>query len=91
MECVRFQGITEVKQLFAESVFMQVSTSPRHAYRNAEREIIFQRQMGDRRYGRLYRHRFSTIFLCPRAIQRSNEWLRLHSEGRKEKKGWGCA
>ena len=40
---VRCQAITQVKQLFAGSVLGWVTAGPRHAHRNAEREVIFQR------------------------------------------------
>ena len=58
----------------------------RHAYRNAEREVIFSETVDRRqilRNGQLYRHRFSAVLLCSRAktIQHGREWLRSYSQG----------
>ena len=70
----------------AGSVLGLVTASPRPAYRNVEREIISSETVD---WGptllnsRLYWHRFSAVFLCPRgnAIQHRRERLRSHSQG----------
>ena len=92
-----------IKQLGARSVLGWVTASPRPAYRNAEREVIFSETVDWGQTllnGRLYRHRFSAIFLCPgaNAIQHRRKWPPSHFQGRdlwreeserKEKGGWG--
>ena len=83
---VRCRAITQVKQLFAGSVLGWVTAGPRPAHRNVEREVIFQRLLDWGQTllnGRLYRHRFSAVSLCPHvnAIQYAREWLRSHSHG----------
>ena len=91
---VRSQAITQVKQLRAGPVLGSlgwVTVGPRPAHRNAEWHVIFQRLVDWRQTllnGQLYRHRFSAVFLCPRAkaIRYRREWLWSHSEGGTEKK-----
>ena len=84
---VQCQAVTQLKQLSAGSVLGWVTAGPRPACRNAEREVIFSETVDWGQTllnGRLYRHRFSAVFLCPRAnaIQHRREWLRSHSQGR---------
>ena len=83
---VRCQAITQVMELFAGSVLGWLTADPWPAHRNAEQEVVFQRLVvGGQTLlnGRLYRHRFSAVSLCPRAnaIQHGKEWLRSHSHG----------
>ena len=83
---VRCQAITQVKQLFAGSVLGWATAGPRPAHRNAEWEVIFQTVLDCEQTllnGRLYRHRFFAVSLCPRAnaIKHRREWLRSYSHG----------
>ena len=83
---VRYQAVTQVKQLGAGSVLGWVTASPRPAYRNAEREVISSGTVywgQTLRNSQLYRHRFSAVVSCPRAnaIQHGRKWLLSHSQG----------
>ena len=82
----RHQAVTQIKQLGAGSVPGWVTASLRPAYRNAKREVIVSGTVdwGQTLWNcRLFRHRFSAVFLCPHAnaIHHRKEWLRSRSQG----------